>query len=408
MLNSKQRTVNREQNNTKGSILVPVLVFMLILVAIATSLTSLVVKNIKSNRLLLNQTLSLQGSEAGIEKALWNLKNGINDPAITGSESDFWEYETTITSGVDEKIITSTGYSPNKTGYKARKTIRTVLKDSLYINSSLAFQYAAQIGDGGLTMKNSSTVKGAVYSNGDINANIDTLIEGDAYTSGVFTDAVWPALQNHNPPYEKSAGNPPNPSIPLPDLRLESFKALGQSPEISGGDYTVPTKTTVELGPGKINGNLTLGKEATLELKGVIYITGNLNVGNDCKIRLHPTMDAGTAIVVHGTVTIGNGTTVFRKGPDYIIIFSESTNIGSPAITLNTATETVTDENGGVYYAGQGLISVHNKAWPIAVYGYKVELNNSATLDYDNGLANAKFKSGKGATWAVVSWQEIN
>ncbi len=41
------------------------------------------------------------------------------------------------------------------------------------------------------------------------------------------------------------------------------------------------------------------------------------------------------------------------------------------------------------------------------VTGYKIQINNSAVIEYDAGLENANFASGPGGSWKLRRWREI-
>ena len=64
---------------------------------------------------------------------------------------------------------------------------------------------------------------------------------------------------------------------------------------------------------------------------------------------------------------------------------------------------TITD----ILYTSQGGILIENDIVVREVAGYRLKIQNVATLTYETGLQNAAFVSGPGAGWQVLSWKEV-
>lgn len=119
-------------------------------------------------------------AEAGIEKAITSLNK--QPDSYVGEENplgDGW-YSVSITPiDAATKAIESTGYIPDKTNPKVKRTIK--------INSSrgigAAFNYGIQVGEGGLELGNDNILKGSVYSNGSITMGTGNIIEGGAWVA---------------------------------------------------------------------------------------------------------------------------------------------------------------------------------------------------------------------------------
>ncbi len=121
-------------------------------------------------------------AEAGIDKAVASLNktggtyNGEAETAL-GAGS----YSVTISSkDAATKVITSTGYIPNKTNQKVKRTIQIQLSTG----TGISFVYGMLVGNGGISMGNGSAINGSVYSNGSISGGNNELITGDVYVAG--------------------------------------------------------------------------------------------------------------------------------------------------------------------------------------------------------------------------------
>lgn len=121
-------------------------------------------------------------AEAGIDKAINSLnKTGGSYSEETETVLDDGSYSVFITSKDSAtKVIEATGYIPNKTAAKVKRTI----KISASRGVGVAFVYGIQVGEGGLELGNSNTVLGSIYSNGNISMNNSNTITGDAYVAG--------------------------------------------------------------------------------------------------------------------------------------------------------------------------------------------------------------------------------
>lgn len=121
-------------------------------------------------------------AEAGIDKAINSLnKTGGSYNGEAETNLSDGSYSVSITSkDAATKTIESTGYLPNKTDPKLKRTI----KISVSRGVGVAFNYGIQVGDGGMELGNSNLVKGSIYSNGSIIAGNSNVITGDAWVAG--------------------------------------------------------------------------------------------------------------------------------------------------------------------------------------------------------------------------------
>lgn len=120
-------------------------------------------------------------AEAGIDKALASLN--ATGGSYNGETETFLgdgTYSVTVTS-VDaaSKLIEATGYIPNKEKPKVKRTIKVTTSRG----TGVAFNYGIQVGEGGLELGNINTVKGTVYSNGNITMGNDNVITGGVWVA---------------------------------------------------------------------------------------------------------------------------------------------------------------------------------------------------------------------------------
>ncbi len=120
-------------------------------------------------------------AEAGVDKALVSLnKTGGSYSGETETALSDGSYAVVITTkDVATKVITSTGYIPNKTSPKVKKTLRIETSKGV----GAAFIYGIQVGEGGLQLGNENTIKGSIYSNGSIIMGNGNIITGDAWVA---------------------------------------------------------------------------------------------------------------------------------------------------------------------------------------------------------------------------------
>lgn len=121
-------------------------------------------------------------AEAGVDKALVYLNK--TGGTYNGEEETLYgdgSFSVAI-GNIDEsnKILQVTGYIPNKTNPKIKRTISAQASKGM----GVAFVYGLQVGNGGLTLGNGSTINGSIYSNGNIIGGNNANLKGDVYVAG--------------------------------------------------------------------------------------------------------------------------------------------------------------------------------------------------------------------------------
>ena len=382
-------TVDRiKSKNKSGQIMIIAIVFLTVFLILSTGIFSRVTSFIifGSNTNLKEQALNV--AEGGIDYAVWQLNqtvgsfSGANNVAIgtTGTAN------ITITNkNASLKTITSTAYIPNSTNPRAKRTIKV---DVVIGTQSIAFQYAVQVGTGGVNMANSSNINGNVYSNGSITGSGPSSINGDAYAVGTIS----------NPPSVAGLYNPNSPPSTIPTVDYSYWKAAA---DINNDAVTCTPMCTIttnqNLGPKKYNGDLSISNGAIVTMQGPIYVTGNFSIANSSQLNLDNSFGStGSVLIVDRTITVSNNgqlnpTNANPKG----YILAVTTYNANPAIIISNLGASA------IFYALDGGAILQNSAQVNALVAKSLTLTNSATLNYNTGLASAQFSSGPGGSWGI-------
>lgn len=166
----------------KGQILIVVFIALgLVLFTVLAIITGAQIYY-QSSSYSVNREKATALAEAGVDKALNSLNKTAG--AYLGETETFLgdgSYSVKITTkDAATKIIEATGYIPNKTKPKTKRTIKITSSRGV----GVAFIYAVQIGEGGLVLGNSNIVTGSIYSNGNIVAGNSNVISGGVWVAG--------------------------------------------------------------------------------------------------------------------------------------------------------------------------------------------------------------------------------
>jgi len=376
-----------------GQILIISIIFLAVVLILSAALFSSVAGFLRfgSNSILKEQATQL--AEAGVDYAIWQLNKTAGSYTPPASPfSNIGTFEVTVIDKTSSlKTITSTGYIPNVTSPRAKRTIRV---DALISSESISFRYAVLAGDDGIQMANSSEISGTAYSNANIQGSGPSTIDGDAYAFGNID----------SPPFVTGNSYPNSPKSEMPIKNPSTFYQYWRDAANINEDPITCTPTcsitnSTEIGPQKYVGDLEISSSGTrVTMNGPVYVTGNFTIRNQAELKLNDTFGStGTILIVDGTVTVRNNgylkpTTANPKG--YILVVTPST--ASPAITISNMGASA------VFYAQDGEIQLANQAQVSALVAKKLNLGQSAKLIYDSGLASAQFSAiGPGGSWQI-------
>lgn len=433
-------------NKSQGQVLI---IVALLLSAVAATLVlgtfSPLVRQMQIVRNLEVSKKSYFAAEAGSEDVYYRLQNNlaVSSPVVLSLEGA--TVTTTVsTISLTEKEILSQGNADN--------LIRTVVKD-ITITDGFAFNFAVQVGLGGLRMQNDSDIIGNVYSNGPIEGdNKDkNFIVGDAVsagssgsidnihaTSSAYAHTIRTSSIDKDAYYQsidsgtlvggtKYSGSADQPSVVMPIS--ETFLDQWENNASAGGTITSPCpysiNSSVTIGPVKINCDVSVSgnKDVVVTLAGAIWINGNLVVNNDPKFKVSDSVgNKSVPVVVHSTsdpvgkgiVEINHNPTFYASSsydgsfnPDSYVVFI-SRNTGTESGTLAKAITAGNSVTGDLLlYAPHGLVELSNNVFLRGVTSYKLMLKNNTQVYYTSGFSHPLFVSGPGGAWKIEKWKEV-
>src|SRR3989344_261019 len=341
-----------------------------------------------NNKVLQGQAISL--AEAGVDYALWQLNENAGDwydsdgEVNVGTSGTFFVTVTDATANI--KNVVATGYIPNSINPRKQITVKTQV---VIDNQTIAFNYAAQTDLGGVEMYSNAVVNGNVYTNGNITGFSNSRINGEAWAAGT--------ISSPDPTITVPPPHPNQATKDLPTFVAQYWKDaanINNDPYIGTLEYNSGSHN---LGPRKIEGNLTLNSNSWVTLQGPVHVTGNFAMNSNTRLYLDESFGTtGTVVIVDGTIQLNSNAEVFSTSATpkgYIILASTSTS--STAIELNS------NAKAGVLYALSGTLQINSNGTIVAMAANKLVLNSNATLTYDEGLASAQFSGGPGGSWVI-------
>jgi hypothetical protein len=235
---------------------------------------------------------------------------------------------------------------------------------------------------------------------GDVHANTITgngTITGDAYFQSLSGYTV-------NGTQYPGSVDPVIQPLPISDGNIADWKDLAATGTLYDSGLTISANQ--DLGPAKIVGNLTINNGVTVNLKGYVWVTGNITMPNGGgTVQIDPGFgSASNTVIADGTISIGTNWITNGSGVagSYILFISNYSGAANALDIKNNA-------DGAIFHAPHGQVDISNGVHVKEVTGYKLHLNNLATIQYDSGLASANFTTGPGASWGLLkgSWQEL-
>ena len=255
-----------------------------------------------------------------------------------------------------------------------------------------------------------------VYGSVKANAIINSKICGNAYYQNI--DAGSTSFLNNptNPcptPWTNGTGtgdqaDPPVAPLPISQANIDQWKTdaaaggtcLQPQCDISGN---LNVDADLSVGPKKILGNLNFTANGkTLTITGTTYVVGNVDISNNAKIICDSGYGSNSCVIVtDGQIIVGNSAQFQGSGQTGSYILLLTTKIGDATIELNN------NALGAIMYAANGEVELENNVNATEVVGYKLELENGATITYEQGLLNSVFSSGPGISFVIDGWREV-
>lgn len=420
--------------NNKGAAAIIAVVFLVSITLVITAGFSAIALNESSrSQTNLSGKKSYFLAEAGNEDVVYRLATG---RAVSTQEIITLDGHTASTTrvavGSDEQVTTS-----GDTEAHIRR-VQTLLTTA----DGAAFNYGVQVGNGGLFMENSSSVRGNVYSNGPITGQNNNITRGNivsatstglidgihatgtAYArtisdSTIDKDAYYQTISNTTVggiEYPGSA-NQPTQGFPISDSLIDSWKNSATSTVISSPcPYKITSAAT--LGPAKITCDVEIsGNNYTVTLAGMVWVEGNLIIKNSPTIKLSSALgnkslaiitDKASNRLTSSKISIENSPVFENSGTEGSYILLLSMNNSSENSGSEVAIDFKNSASGDVLvYAPHGEILIQNNIGLREVTGYKVHTKNSAEVTYEDGLANLLFDAGPSGSFSINEWKEI-
>jgi len=354
-MNTVLKHLLNSEMNKKGQILITVFLIVLIIGVLGLSFLSLSRMETIQFRKQIYYLQAFNIAEAGIERAIWKLKNS---PGWTdgwqGQQLGNGTYSVSIELQEDDYYkITSTATVVN-----INKTIELVVevKNKVWPD---AFGYALFWGNsagynGDLTIKNNAFIDGDIFGYGDLNIKNNATVSGYVYSTGEVSG---------NGNYQ--VGELPEPLPERPEFDTTYYdNLLSQAQSKPQGNWSLKNNRTYNLNGDTlfVNGNVIISNNCIVYGPGKIVATGKITVSNNVEMSNNIDLIAG------GQIYLGNNSKIEGEGN---IIFSNT----SIVIKNNNAAGMKT-----LIYS-EGSVSLKNNAKVRGIiWGNEVELKNNATV----------------------------
>jgi len=437
--------------NQKGYVVSIITFFVLIIMlSMALSMSFLTADRQRKITNIVKSTQSYYAAEAGVEDAMIRLKKNPQMSPIT--------YNLSVNNATTTVDIPSTIGASKSITSQATNTGNTMRKVQAVVSISngynTSFYYGINVGAGGLVMEGGTRVQGNVFSSGNITGTTGTIIDNDVVVSGnghsisgglrvkgnaraysclstVVIDGNLTyvtggtrtcTVRGTTSTQSQEISEEP---MPIPQSQVTAWKneATGGGTVLYNGNYslsgvgtatligpgvingsvTLSNSAVLTTGPIKITGNLTINGAAKLKMKGILYVQGNIILNNSGQVYLDTTTygSSGGIIIADGTINTGGAGTFKSTGQtgSYVLVLSNSTS--TSAITVANSSST-----GAAFYTTAGTLNLSGAVSLVEATGYRVKMTGSANIQYSSGLVNIYFSSGPGGGWKASSWQE--
>lgn len=162
---------HKVQTKRGMAMIISVLFFLMILMTIVLGVAVPIVKQVQIGNEIYRSKQSYYLAEAGIEDALYRLREGIN---VASGDT------LTIEGQITNITLTTTSNGRLIESVANYKNLFRKMKVEVIAGIGASFNYGVQSGNGGFQMSNNAGVYGNVYSNGNITGAPGTFITGSA------------------------------------------------------------------------------------------------------------------------------------------------------------------------------------------------------------------------------------
>lgn len=416
------------------AIITAVVFFLIISITISIGVINPVLRSVKQADEFARSHWSFNVAQAVSEDAIYRLKNGkqfISPSTLTINGYSATASSTSVVGGI--QINSSANAS------SLVRSIQTHLSNG----SGASFNYGVQIGEGGLRMKNTSSVRGNIFSNGPIRADDKNVIKGDVISAGsaglldnvhatssayahdiedstIDKDAYYQTIFNTTVAgvsHPGSADQAPT-ALPVSDSQIADWEAAAEDGGVISSPCPYKINSDVTIGPVKIDCDLVIEKnKADVSLAGPVWVSGNITVTNEATVRVVASLASSSAALIadklanrltSSFIDMQNRSTYYGSGTVGSYLLMVSMNESAVNGGDEKAIETRDDAHGQVIvYAPYGFIVINKHAEIKEVTGYKVEIRNDAEIVYETGVANMLFSAGPAGGYVLDKWREV-
>ncbi len=428
----RERVVFAHKFRRGAAVLTAVVFFLIMSLVIIFAAAPLALGESQEVRDLVGSKRAYTLAEGGAEDVVYRLKRGFPISAKESIAIASSTVSVAISDAVDGvREVSSAGVDPLTSTHR---TVKVVVNPS----QDVSFHFGIQVGQGGFTLQNSSSVIGSVFSNGPIVGSGNTiygdvisggttgLISGVHATGSAYAHTITSSTIDKNAYYQTISGSTvagvsypgstdlPVGSLPIDDETIEEWKAEALEGGVISSPCTYVISSPTTLGPKKVNCDLEV-RNTTLTLSGVVWVNGNIKIkGSTVKIATAQT-DRAIALIADNPTN--------RTTSSKITIETTSTFVGNGSLNSNVSliSQNSSKEQGGteraidllqsaqgdlLLYAGHGEVTLGNSSDLHEITAYAIRISNNASITYKSGLANVNFTSGPGGGFGIASWLE--
>ena len=214
----------------------------------------------------------------------------------------------------------------------------------------------------------------------------DTVLDDDTYNGDWNIGTL-----DTNPSVKKVLGN-----LSCSDSKYANFGNLYVT-----GNLSISGSCVISTDALHVGGNLLVGNSGVLDLSGMSYVVGNINVSGSGKIKLDGALGASTGYVISdGTVTVGNSASLNGSGTtgSYIMLISTSVSASAISVSGTGSAALLVAPNGQVNFQGGTINGIVAKTVNIT----------GGTLTYQSYLGNMVFGGPASGPWNVLNWNEVS
>lgn len=247
----------------------------------------------------------------------------------------------------------------------------------------------------------------------------DVDVSGNAYANTITGSTITGTAycqtgSGNNKSCNTSQADPVSLNMPISQGNIDQWK-LDADPDNLPRNGSLNVTTNMSYGPEKVIGDLNLtSNNKTLTVTGTIYVTGNVDISNGSAIRCATSYGQDSCLVIaDGWIHIDNNGTFSGSGQtgSYIMLLSTLSGCngadGSTGCTHHDAALDLHNQaTGAIFYIQNSMANLHNGVQVTSITAYKLKLDNTAVVRYEEGVANTNFSGGPGGGWNIDSWEE--